>query len=57
MTHLIVIYRKDGKTEFINILGDRVEKVEGIIYAYSGTELVAAVDVGCLDLLYLSNKN
>jgi len=57
MTHLIVIYRKDGKTEFINILGDRVEKVEGIIYAYSGAELVAAVDVGCLDLLYLSNKN
>lgn len=56
MTRLIVNYRKDSKTEFINIPCDAISQENGVVYGYSDGRLVAAVDLGCLDMLYLSEQ-
>ena len=56
MKHLIVNYRKDSKTEFINIPCDAISQENGVVYGYSDGRLVAAVDLGCLDMLYLSEQ-
>ena len=56
MMRLIVYYRHDGKTEYINIPCEATREEAGIIYAYDNNNLVAAIDVGCMDIMYLSYK-
>ncbi|HWP50764.1 MAG TPA: hypothetical protein VN626_03595 [Clostridia bacterium] len=56
MTRLIVNYRRNEKTEFINIPCDEIKEENGFIYAYENEKLIAAVDLGCLDMAYLSEQ-
>ena len=56
MTRLIVNYRRNEKTEFINIPCDEIKEENGFIYAYEDGKFIAAVDLGCLDMAYLSQQ-
>lgn len=39
---------------FVNIPGDRMENSEGIIYAFSGANLIGAFDMGFVDCIYIT---
>lgn len=41
---------------YINVLADRMVKEDNMLYAYSGGELVAAVDISAVIVAYLSEK-
>lgn len=43
-------------SSYINVLADRMIKEENMLYAYSGGELVAAVDISAVIVAYLSQK-
>lgn len=40
--------------QYINIFADNIFREDSIIFAYHGHELVAVVDIGSIEYLYLS---
>lgn len=51
---LIVKYREDGITNYVNIHADRMDIADGIVYAYASDKLVGVFDLGAVDMAYLS---
>lgn len=39
---------------YINLQADRLEREESLIFVYNGTELVAMLDIGILDSIWIS---
>lgn len=48
----LVVQFSSGK--YINIEADHIERDEGIVYGYHNNGLVAVIDLGTIDYLYLS---
>lgn len=42
------------KGGYINLPADRMEREESLIFVYNGTELVAMLDIGILDSIWIS---
>lgn len=45
-----------NKGESCNIEADMLCREEGIVFAYKNTELVGAFDLGCVDVIFLSEQ-
>lgn len=56
MTRLIAYYHQDGEIKHINIPCETTREENGIIYAYDSNNLVAAINVGCMDVMYTSEQ-
>ena len=44
------------KGGYINLPADRMEREESIIFVYNGSELVAVLDIGILDSIWISES-
>ena len=42
------------KGGYINLPANRLEREESLIFVYNGTELVAMLDIGILDSIWIS---
>lgn len=54
---LVIRYRDaGGADQYVNIDADRMEEENGMIRAYESGSLVVVIDVGYINLAYLSGK-
>lgn len=44
------------KGGYINLPADHMEREESLIFVYNGTELVAMLDIGILDSIWISES-
>ena len=50
----VVVKCTDGG--YVNINADRIERDDCVVFAYRGEKLVGVIDLGCVHMLYISER-